>query len=516
MRRRVHDMRGFRLPFAAAALTLAASGLAVTGSAHAAPVVTDACVDSVPEPSDAAPVSICYTLYRPAAAGPDSRVPVVFHSHGWGGRRTSDAGAFGDWLAAGFGVISFDQRGFGDSGGQAHVEHPDFEGQDVQRLVDVVAALEWVALDGPGDPVIGAIGGSYGGGYQYVGAYTELRDRGATRFNALAPEITWWDLKESLAPSEVVRTAWATALYGAGIYAHTDTVHRGFAYGSATGDWPKGEVPGADLDAFFEKNGPRWHAANNRLLDIPVVAGQGVNDNLFNLNQGLKTFGSGMTPGARSRSIFIGYNGGHALPAIAPRGAGGSGDPCSASLAGGSFSTLVRRFFREELLGEDTGLGGRGSYHISTSGGRCVTLVDPEPNTSVPLGAITTATGIGAPQYVDVSSGPISVAGTPYVDALVTTTGLDNRAFFALAVGTSALDATIVQNNLMPLRVPSPVSRSARTIELPAVAVDVPPGHKLYLAVSPVSDLSFGHGSRVPGLLQLTDAVVRLPVVAAP
>ena len=63
-----------------------------------------------------------------------------------------------------------------------------------------------------GDPVLGAIGGSYGGGYQFVGALSEVRDRGATRFDALVPEITWFSLTESLFPQGVPRTEWAAAL----------------------------------------------------------------------------------------------------------------------------------------------------------------------------------------------------------------------------------------------------------------------------------------------------------------
>ena len=49
---------------------------------------------------------------------------MIMHSHGWGGSRTTDPAAFEKWLDAGYGVLSFDQRGFGESGGHAHVENP--------------------------------------------------------------------------------------------------------------------------------------------------------------------------------------------------------------------------------------------------------------------------------------------------------------------------------------------------------------------------------------------------------
>jgi pimeloyl-ACP methyl ester carboxylesterase len=498
---------------AAAVLAMTGLGVAPTQAAGVAP--TSGCVASVPEPGTTDPVQICYSLFKPVDASAAAPVPLIFHSHGWGGSRTSAAGSFASWTDAGYGVLSFDQRGFGQSGGKAHVENPDFEGQDVQKLVDMVAGLDWVAQDAPGDPVLGAIGGSYGGGYQFVGAFSELRDRPdhATRFNALAPEITWWDLKESLAPQEAARTAWITALYATGATAHTTTVHEGLAYGAATGDWPKGQIPGVDLDAFFLKNGPAWHVSQGRTLDIPVLFGQGITDNLFNLNQGIKNFEHALTPAARANSIFVGYNGGHVLPSAFPSGFGTAGDPCSTSLGGGNFAALTRRFFDKALKGIDTGLSGYGQYHLATAGGQCATVDSIAASVDKPVGQIVTNVGPGVAQYVKVADGPVRVAGMPTLDANVTSLAADGRAFFALAVGTSAADAKIVQNNMLPLHEPAPLTTpTARTIELPAVAVDVPAGQSLFLTVSPFSDMSFGHGSRTPGLLVLDNAVLHLPV----
>ena len=70
-----------------------------------------------PSPTTTAPVDICYTLFRPAGASEANRVPVVMHSHGWGGSRITTIDATVQrWLDAGYGVLSFDQRGFGESG----------------------------------------------------------------------------------------------------------------------------------------------------------------------------------------------------------------------------------------------------------------------------------------------------------------------------------------------------------------------------------------------------------------
>jgi len=476
--------------------------------------VTNGCFDSVPEPGSKTPTPICFTLYRPAEARPGRTVPMVLHSHGWGGSRTSDPGAFQQWMDAGFGVLSFDQRGFGESGGLAHIQNPDLEGQDVSRLVDLVARLDWVTKDRAGDPRLGAIGGSYGGGFQFGGAFTEMRDRGRTRFDALAPQMTWWDLKESLAPDETPRTGWTAALFAAGASALPEEVHRGFAYSAATGEWPKGQNPLApNLDAFLEKNGPAWHVAQGRRLNIPTLVYQGITDNLFNLNQGVNNFERALTPRARAQSLFIGYNGGHALPSAVPPGTYVSNDPCAPVAAGkpsASYDDVARLFMIEHLKRGPSALRPQGGYLMATQGGACLRTRSLAPDTEIPLPALRSTSGGGLPVNTLVAPGPLTVVGVPQLKATVTTTGLDTRVFLALAVGTSPADARIVQNNMMPLREPTAVSRVARSIELPGVSVEVPKGQNLYLTLSPVSDMSFGHGARTPGLVALDNPVLLL------
>ncbi|MCF6378615.1 alpha/beta fold hydrolase [Nocardioides KLBMP 9356] len=499
-------------------VTAAASPLLVAPVASpataAAVTTTDGCVQSVPDPGTTTPVDICFTLFRPAGASASSPVPMVLHSHGWGGSRTKDPASFSYLTDAGFGVLSFDQRGFGESGGQAYIENPDVEGKDVQRIVDLVAAQDWVKKQKPGDPVLGAIGGSYGGGYQFVGAFSELRDRGATRFDALVPEITWWSLTESLFPQGVPRTEWAAALTAAALPTNAlpPLVLQGFAETSATGNVP------SYLYDFLDKNGPEWHVRQGRRLDVPVLFGQGATDNLFPLDQGLTNFERALTDKARSRSIFVGYNGGHILPSLLPGGTNldiplVNTDACSPELGSASFADLGLRFLQQNLQGKRTGLTGFGSYHLTTAGERCVTVPSVAPSTTVPLGDVVSTVGVGVPISYPVAQGPLTIAGSPTLDAKVTTVGLDNRAFLALSVGTSPLDAKIVQNNMLPIRENGIVIGKPRTgVELPSVAVDVPAGKTLFLTVSPVSDMSLGFNSRVVGAMKLRDVQVNLPV----
>lgn len=502
-------------------LALAFATLVATpASAATHPAPVSGCVRSVqdPSPTTTAPVDICYTLFRPTGASASNRVPAILHSHGWGGSRiTTIDGTVQRWLDAGYGVLSFDQRGFGESGGHAHVENPAYEGIDVQKMIGVVAGQDWVQLDGPGDPRLGAIGGSYGGGYQFVGAFTNLMTKGKPIFDALAPEITWFDLTESLSPQGVSRTEWAAALSAASLQSDAlpPNVYKALLEAAATGNWPDGSVPGMEnLNVFFEKNGPKWHVSQGRQLNIPVLFGQGATDTLFPLEQGFQNYAKAITKSARSRSIFIGYNGGHVLPSVFPQGSvAANSDPCSAKLNDSSFGVLTVKFFNQRLRGMSTDLTGFGKYHLATAGGTCTTVSSIAPNKNFAIGKVLTTAAVGTPTVVEIAAGPIRVAGSPNITADVSTVGVDNRAFYGLAIGTSPDDAKLVQNNVLPIRQIGVKTVKGRTIDLPAVAVDAPAGQKLFLYASPISDMFAGMASRTPGTVTLTNTVVHVPVV---
>lgn len=530
---------------------------------------------------------IAMTVYKPGDASADDPVPMILHSHGWSGSRTNSEGAFAVEMDRDFGVLSFDQRGHGESGGQAHIQNPELEGRDVVELLDYVEGLEWVARSRgsagttpegrASDPMVFAIGGSYGGAYQLVGAFTEIERRGYTRFDALAPQITWFDLSESLAPEKVVRSAWVAALYAAGAPNVPEFVHRGFAYGSATGQWPEGEVPGVpDLDGRFFRNGPSGFVDEGLELDIPVLFGQGTSDNLFNLNQAWQNFERALTDDAREQSAVIAYNGGHALPNVLPPGQLNFEDACSAGASDGSGSEVVRssgfaelrlQFFEAVRDGEGDARDIVGSaYSLTTAdGSSCLTLDSLDDRTTLASGidlgvsndgtgnlsvdrtagiddrtlatadsfpgeydpetvaeateetdggAAVTPTGAGTPVHLELAEGPLTVGGVPELTADVTVAGVDQRVFFALSVGESPATAQVVQNNMLPLREPEPVVGQKRSVELPGVAVELSEGETLYLTISAVSDMSFAHGStRTPGAVALENLSVDVPLV---
>ena len=518
--------------------------VAQTAPAHKAENLT------LVNPKDGQKIAI--TVFTPSAVQVPGAadVPVILQSHGWGGTRT--AAVSGDvraMLDAGFGVVSIDQRGHGQSGGQAHVQDPTRETEDIKTVIDYIAGvatgqpnglpvLDWVAhnTDPSGapiadDPILGAIGGSYGGGYQTMTTLDELADEGRTRFDALAPEITWYDLPESLAPQRVPRTAWTAVLYAAGARMLPQYVHEGQIWGASTGQWPDGTVYGQpvagvpNLQAEFAKHSPRYFAEQGIKINVPMMIRQGTSDNLFNLNEGLDIFHKALTDEAREQSYFVAFNGGHALPNAAP-----PGEPMAAELGGGvdacsgNWTQLRIDFFRRVFAGENTEDLLPNQYNFTdvaapkdnAKPSDCIRFdaIDPTRTVEVdPLGTgtIATPTAAGAPLHLEVAEGPLTVTGVPQLSGTLAAAGLDSRAFFGLSTGTSPADAKVVQNNLMPLRQILPTTATDFDIKLPGVAVNVPAGEKLFLTITPFSDMFFGHGSRTPGAMVLSDLSLTLP-----
>lgn len=499
--------------------------------ASAAPAVAQTATHTAtPETvtSDADGTTIAITIFKPAGASADAQVPVVLSSHGWGGSRQTTVAQVRPFLDAGMGVVSIDQRGHGASGGEANVQDPDLEAEDIQSVIDRVAELDWVRHDTDAsgapiadDPVMGAIGGSYGGGYQTMTALDEIAEEGDTRFNALAPEITWYDLPRSLAPNKVPRTVWTAALYAAGASMLPQYVHEANAWGVATGQWPDGTIYGQpapgivpDLDAEFREHSPVAFVERGVQIDVPVLVRQGATDTLFNLNEGLDIFDKAVTDEARSQSYFVGYNGGHVLPGAFPPSTATGGDACS---PGGDFTALTIEFFRRVFAGQTTDALMPAQYNLTAldNGGlTCLRFDDTQTEkvTVDPLGtgSFATTASAGAPQHFEVAQGPLTLAGIPSVEGTATALGLDSRAFFGLSMGTSPANARVIDNQLTPLRVLRQAVDVPFSLDLAGVATKIPEGQSLFLTVTPVADMFAGTGSRTSAGLVLSDVELSL------
>ena len=293
----------------ALALILLGSTLAALPAAGAA---QPAKVDFVLPSFDGTPLAA--TLFTPAGADDDHPVPFVLMTHGWAGSRaTQPTGRVGDLLAAGYGVLTWDSRGFGQSGGEVMLDSPDFEVKDVQALLDHLETLPVALKDADGDLVVGMSGGSYAGGIQLLSAAFD------ERIDAIAPEITWNDLVQSLAPNGVPKLAWTSLLFGAG-QATSCSAGAALAPAPTTGcqtsklaQWyAQVHATNAIPDEVRAELLARSPATYMDSIDVPTLLVQGFHDTLFDVDQAVANYEGVKANGAPAK-LWL-YDGGHGYP----------------------------------------------------------------------------------------------------------------------------------------------------------------------------------------------------------
>ncbi len=135
-------------------------------------------------------VTLDATVYLPARVP----APAIILGHGLGGTKASVTSDAEDLVAQGYLVLAYTARGFGASTGHVHLDSLDYEIPDGRAAVDYLATRSDVVQDGPGDPRVGVMGGSYGGGLALMLAGTD------PRIDAAVPLITWNNLSDALFP----------------------------------------------------------------------------------------------------------------------------------------------------------------------------------------------------------------------------------------------------------------------------------------------------------------------------
>ncbi|HTJ36400.1 MAG TPA: alpha/beta fold hydrolase [Dactylosporangium sp.] len=159
-------------------------------------------------PDDSAAVTLDTTLYLPKSASAGHPVPAILLAHGFGGTKQSVRSDAELYAEQGYAVLAWTAQGFGRSTGEIHVDSPDWEVKDAQRLVDWLAARDDIRKDGA-DPRVAAVGGSYGGALSLLLAAQD------PRIDAIVPMITWNDLVNVFLPGGVFKKQWAGQFFGA-------------------------------------------------------------------------------------------------------------------------------------------------------------------------------------------------------------------------------------------------------------------------------------------------------------
>jgi ABC-2 type transport system ATP-binding protein len=215
----------------------------------------------------------------------DGPAPTLLEGPGWGiagATDTGGSGLFGDLSVgslrdAGYNVLTWDPRGFGESSGTITVNDPAHEGRDVRRLLDWVATQPEVELDSPGDPRVGMLGGSYGGGIALVAAAIDCR------IDAIAPTIAWHSLGTSLYRGEISKEGWGGLLYEAASGRELDP-HVVSAHDSMLAN---GTISDEDAE-WFESRGPGDALIGQ--ITAPTLLLQGTVDTLFTPDEAIVNF----------------------------------------------------------------------------------------------------------------------------------------------------------------------------------------------------------------------------------
>ncbi|MEU5166889.1 MULTISPECIES: CocE/NonD family hydrolase [Streptomyces] len=335
---------GFRRPLTLLAGAALLAPLALTGvpRASAAEQYTVTALEFTVRAGDRS-CTVDADLYRPAGVDARNPAPAVLATNGFGGSKSDGStDVIGRSFAErGYVGLVYSGLGFGRSGCLITLDDPAIDGEAASGLVDFLAGTraaddgtkaDYVTSDAPGDPVVGMIGGSYGGAVQLATASADHR------VDALVPLITWNDLAYSLAPNAAGATR--------GVSSDTPGV---FKWQWTNGFYLMGEgqpllVPSLDPSRFGSLgclhfaaqacdtirllNSGRYPAAATREMltyarsvspasylsgvTAPTLLVQGQADSLFNLNEATATYRALEAQGTTTKMIWQswGHSGG--------------------------------------------------------------------------------------------------------------------------------------------------------------------------------------------------------------
>jgi ABC-2 type transport system ATP-binding protein len=436
--------------------------------------------------------------------------PAVLLAHGFGGSKDDMANEARYLAQHGYRVMTWSARGFGKSTGQIGLDAPDREVADARRLIDWLGHRSDVLQDGPDDPRVGMAGGSYGGAISLLTAGYDHR------VDAIAPQITWWDLNQALFPDGVFKKLWTAAFFtgsGKGCQFTTELCQV-YQRAALTG------TSDAATTALLAKSSPDSVADR---IKVPTLITQGQNDSLFPLAQG----------DAMAR-------------AISANGAPVSVDWFSGGHDGGDQETDRTRSrtlaWFDRYLKHDASVDTGPVFRVTRAGGasieagqavqfgaganryptvagtsrRTVTLEGRQQTVANPAGAmppaISSVPGLGGVlsqlgglaggnlpisqdlpgQYAAFQSAPLDSAlqltGAPSVKVTVATDGTTPAVLFAKLYDVAPDGSTVLPHQLVtPLRIPT---SGTVDVQLPAVDHDFAAGHQLRLVLA-ATDLGY-------------------------
>ncbi len=461
-----------------------------------------------------------------AGASAEAPAPTVLMGPGWAsagdvevdGRGTAGTVSIGALLDAGYNVLTWDPRGFGESGGEAQIDSPEFEGRDIQQLIDFVGSRPEAQLDVAGDPRLGMVGASYGGGAQFIAAGTDCR------VDAIVPIIAWNSLGTSLFKGDVPKLGWANFLllaaqFGGGRL--DPTIPRAAATANSSGTFTA-----ADAQWFIER-GPADVVDD---ISAPTLIIQGTVDGLFTLDEAVANYTTLREAGTEVAMLW--YCGGHgicltdegdtelvAAAAIAWLDRHVRGDAGAAPVAGfatlDQFGTLHSADEFPADAATSLVASGSGTLQLVEAGGSGPATAGADGGFDITAGVILAITPGRAANAVNVPvpapTAETFVLGAPMLSLTYSGTvpaGERPTAVFAQLVDDTT--GSVVGNQITPI--PLVLDGAEQTLQIPieTVAHLLRPGSSLTLQLV-ATTVAYAQ-PRLGGSVEFTDITITLPV----
>jgi ABC-2 type transport system ATP-binding protein len=257
--------------------------------------------------------ALIYVHFMPAShMGADGKAPTILDGPGLGlpGSTNINGTPLDDILTdtvgligvgtlrhQGYNVVTWDPRGEWNSGGTLQLNGAEFEGKDISAIISWVADQPEARLDGPGDPRLGMVGVSYGGGIQVVAAANDHR------IDAIVPAIAYHSLVSSLYTNGAFKSAWDTPLTAVlllELSRFNPRILPAAIYGDLTGT-----LTPEDL-ALLEDRSP-----DVSTITAPTLLIQGTADTLFSLQEADTTAQILMANGVPTSVVW--FCGGHGV-----------------------------------------------------------------------------------------------------------------------------------------------------------------------------------------------------------
>ena len=257
---------------------------------------------------------LAFTIYQPHLKVGQT-APLLLHTHGFGLSRMKrpSLSLYGFLLPTGqvakkawqngYWVISYDQRGHGNSQGKIRLADPEKEAQDV------ISIMNWAEQNLPqlaknqNGVRAGMIGESYAGGIQYLVSALD------PRLQAIVPITTWYDIMNSLAPNGIPKTNWITFLNLIGDWWNWNKFDPELK--QAYVDTQQGQLKDSTYN-FLKTHQASWFCEHAQAPKADALIIQGFRDVLFPFNEGVKA--AQCIQHAQHEVHLIGVQGGHLQP----------------------------------------------------------------------------------------------------------------------------------------------------------------------------------------------------------